>query len=88
MVGVAESVAGAVDAGALAVPQREHAVVLALAAQLRLLAAPDRGRGEVLVEAGWNTMSLAVITFVGALKRAFERRDRRAAIAGDVAGRY
>ncbi len=52
MVGVAEDVAGAVDAGALAVPDAEHAVVLAFAAQLRLLRAPQRGRRQVLVEAG------------------------------------
>ena len=51
-IGVAEDVAGAVDARALAVPHAEHAVVLALAAQLGLLRAPDRGGGEVLVEAG------------------------------------
>ena len=51
-IGVAEHVAGAVDARALAVPDAEHAVELALAAQLRLLRAPQRGRGEVLVDAG------------------------------------
>ena len=51
-IGVAEHVAGAVDARALAVPDAEHAVELALAAQLGLLRAPERGGGEVLVEAG------------------------------------
>ena len=51
-IGVAEHVAGAVDARPLAVPHAEHAVVLALAAQFGLLRAPDRGRGEVLVQAG------------------------------------
>ena len=40
-IGVAEHVAGAVDARPLAVPHAEHAVVLALAAQLGLLRAPD-----------------------------------------------
>ncbi len=39
-IGVAEHVAGAVDARPLAVPHAEHAIVLALAAQLRLLRAP------------------------------------------------
>ncbi len=48
---MAEDVAGAVDARALAVPHAEHAVVFAFAAQLGLLRAPDRGRGEILVEA-------------------------------------
>ncbi len=51
-IGVAEHVAGAVDARALAVPDAEHAIELAFAAQLGLLRAPQRGRGEVLVEAG------------------------------------
>ena len=51
-IGVAERVAGAVDARPLAVPDAEHAVVLALAAQLGLLRAPQRGRGEVLVDGG------------------------------------
>ena len=51
-IGVAEHVAGAVDARALAVPEAEHAVELALAAQLRLLRAPQRGGGDVLVDAG------------------------------------
>ena len=50
-IGMAEHVAGAVDAGALAVPHGKHAIELALAAQLGLLRAPDRGRGEVLVDA-------------------------------------
>ena len=51
-IGVAEHVAAAVDAGALAVPHAEHAVVFALAAQFRLLRAPHRGGGELLVDAG------------------------------------
>ena len=51
-VGVAEDVAGAVDARALAVPEAEDAVILAVAAHLGLLRAPDGGRGELLVEAG------------------------------------
>ena len=51
-IGVAEDVAGAVDARPLAVPDAEHAVELALAAQLGLLRAPDRGGGDVLVDAG------------------------------------
>ena len=51
-VGVAEDVAGAVDARPFAVPHAEDAVVFALAAHLGLLRAPDRGRREILVEAG------------------------------------
>ena len=50
-IGVAEDVAGAVDAGTLAVPDREHAVVLAFAEQFGLLRAPAGGRRQLLVEA-------------------------------------
>jgi len=44
-ISVAEHVAGAVDAGAFAVPHAKDAIEFALAAQFRLLGAPDRGRG-------------------------------------------
>ena len=46
-----EHVAAAVDARALAVPHREHAVVLGVRIQVDLLRAPDRGRRQVLVHA-------------------------------------
>src|SRR2546429_7382426 len=45
-IGVAQRVARAVDARALAVPHAEHAIEPALAAQLGLLRAPQRGGGE------------------------------------------
>ena len=84
-IGVAEDVAGAVDARALAVPHAEHAVELALAAQFGLLRAPERGGGEVLVDAG-----LELDVGGGELARRahellVEAAERRAAIAGDVA---
>ena len=44
-IGVAENVAGAVDAGALAVPHGKDAIILSLATQFRLLRTPHRGRG-------------------------------------------
>ena len=46
--------------GPLPYHMREDAVVLALAAQLGLLRAPDRGRGEILVDAGLKRMSFCV----------------------------
>ena len=51
-VAVLEHVGRAVDAGTLAVPDAEHAIDLGAGEQVDLLAAPHRGRGEVLVEAG------------------------------------
>src|ERR1043165_7708593 len=84
-IGMAEDVAGAIDARPLAVPHAEYAVVLALAPQLRLLRAPDGGRGKVLVQAGLEQD----VARRGAGLRAHElligRAERRAAIARDVA---
>ena len=51
-VAVAEDVAAAVDARALAVPDADHAIVLGAGRQVQLLRAPDRGRRQVLVYAG------------------------------------
>ena len=51
-VAVLERVAGAVDAGALAVPHREDAVGGALGVGLDALRAEHRGRGELLVDRG------------------------------------
>ena len=76
----------AVDARALAVPDAEHAVVLALAAQLGLLRAPQRGGGEVLVEAGLEHDVVRREHAARALELLVEPAERRAAIAGDVAG--
>ncbi len=84
-IGVAEHVARAVDAGALAVPDAEHAVVLAFAAQLGLLRPPQRGRGEVLVEAAVEEDVVRLQQRLGALELLVEPAERRTAIAGDVA---
>ena len=84
-IGVAEDVAGAIDARTLAVPQRVDAVEAAFAAQLRLLGSPDRGRRQLLVEAG-----LEMDVVGGEKVRQFEElliepADRRAAIARNEA---
>ncbi len=50
-VGVPQRVARAVDAGSLAVPDAEHAVDCRAGKARDMLRAPDRGRGEVLVQA-------------------------------------
>ena len=85
-VAVAEDVAGPVDAWALAVPEREDAVIFALAGELGLLRAPDRGGGEVLVEAGLEDDIGGLELLGGPLKLLVEPAERRAAIAGDEAG--
>ena len=84
-IGMAEHVAGAVDARPLAVPHAEYAVVFALAAQLGLLRAPDRGRGEVLVQPGLEQHVVAFERGLGAHELLVEPAQGRAAVAGHVA---
>ncbi len=85
MIGVAEDVAGAVDARALAVPHAEDAIELALAAQLGLLRAPQRGGGELFVDAGIELDVGGSQEAAGAHHLLVEAAERRAAVAGDVA---
>ena len=85
-IGVAENVTGAIDAGALAVPDREHAVVLAFAEQFGLLRAPAGGRRKLLVEAGLEDDIRFGELLPGLPQLQVEPAQRRAAIAGDEAG--
>ena len=84
-IGVAEDVAAAVDARSLAVPEPEHAVEPALAAHLRLLRAPDRGRRELLVEARLEMDVVGLEQVLQPRELQIEAADRRAAVAGDEA---
>jgi hypothetical protein len=87
VVAVLERVAGAVDARALAVPDAEYAVVARTGQVVHELRAPDRRRGEVLVDAGFEVdavlgeerLRLPECQVVGA--------ERRAPVAGDEARR-
>ena len=82
-VAVAKRVAGAVDAGPLAVPDGEDAVVRSALEQVELLAAPDRGRRQVLVDAGLEMDVLFLQEAPRLPKRLVVAAERRAAIAGD-----
>ena len=84
-IGVAEHVAGAVDARSLAVPDGEHPVEAAFAAQLGGLRPPHRGRGEVLVDAGLEADVVGDQLARRAHELLVEAAERRAAITGDVA---
>ncbi len=85
-VAVPEHVAAAVHARTLAVPHREHAVVLGAGEQVGLLRAPHHRRAEVLVEAGreLDVRGLQVLLRLPQLE--VEAAQRRAAVAGDEAG--
>src|SRR6185436_19258508 len=86
-IGVAERVARAVDPGALAIPDAEDTVVTAVATELGLLGAPQRGRGEVLVDSRLEKNVRGAEGLCRTPKLHVEPAQRRAAIAGDVAGR-
>ena len=84
-IGVAEHVAAAVDARTLAVPEAEHAVETALAAHLGLLRAPDAGRRQFLVEAGFEVDVVRLEQLGESHELQVEPAHRRAAIARDEA---
>ncbi len=82
-IGMAENVAGAVDARSLAVPHGEDAVVFAFAAQLSLLRTPHGGGGQILVDAALKADVALLQERPGAQKLGVEPAERRAAVAGD-----
>ena len=84
-IAVLQHVHRAVDARALAVPDAEHAIDRGAREEVGLLAAPHRGRREVLVEAG---LEVDVVLFQVALRapqRVVVHAERRAAVARDEA---
>ena len=80
-VGVLEHVARTVDPRPLAVPQAEHPLVAGAAEQPGLLAAPYRGGGEVLVDAGLEADVVAIEKARRAPQLLIVGAERRAAIA-------
>ena len=83
---VLEDVAGPVDAGALAVPHAENAVVLRLRKQVGELAAVDRRRAQILVHAREEHDVVLAEQSGVALEGEVETAQRRAAIARDERG--
>ena len=86
VVGVLEGVPRAVDAGALAVPHGEHAVVFGARIEPDLLAAPDRRGGQVLVDPGLEMDVVLGGEALGAPQLEIERPEGRAAVAADEPG--
>ncbi len=85
-VGVLEHIDRAVDARALAVPHREHAVALRTGEQVDLLRAPDRGGRQVFVQPGLEHHVAARQMGLGLPQRLVEPAQRRAAVTGHIAG--
>src|ERR1700722_6431574 len=86
-IGVAERVAGAVDARTFSVPHAEHAIELAFAAQFSRLRSGERGRGEVFIGPGMEQDVVGFETRPGPHELQIEGAERRAAIAGHIARR-
>ncbi len=80
-VAVLERVPRTVDAGPLAVPEREHAVVARTREQIGLLRAPDRSGRKVLVEPGLEANVGRLEILARAPELAVEAAERGAAIA-------
>ena len=86
-VAVAHDVARPVHPRTLAVPQRKDAVVTPLAAQFGLLAAPDGGRGQILVQTGLE-QDLRCRQALGLARHLqIDTAQGRSAIAGDQSRR-
>ena len=86
VVHVFKNVAAAVDAGTLAVPHGEHAVVVGRADQVDGLGALHGAGGEVFVDAGNKTHVVRFEVALGLPQRFIEAAEGRAAVAGDEAG--
>ena len=84
-VAVAEHVAAAVDAGALAVPDADHAIIFGAGREVELLRAPDRGGSEILVHAGLELDVVLFEVLSGGEKLLVVTAKGRAAIAGNEA---
>src|SRR5580704_12679225 len=85
-VAVAEHVAAAIDAGALAVPDADDAVMSGALGEIELLRSPDRGGGEVFVHAGLEFDVVLLKVFSGGEQLLIVAAERRAAVAADETG--
>src|ERR1700744_2916346 len=85
-IAVAEHVAAAIDAGALAIPDANRAIVVGAGREVELLRAPDRGRREVLVHAGLEFDVVLLEMFSRGEQLLVIAAERRAAIAGNEDG--
>jgi hypothetical protein len=86
-IGVSEDVAGPVDARTFAIPHAEDAIEFAFPAQFGLLRSPERGGGKFLVDAGLELHVRRSEYPSGAHELLVKAAERRAPIAGDIAGR-
>ncbi len=85
-IGVAENIAGTINAGPFAIPQGKHAIIKPLAAHFRLLGSPDSGSGQIFIQPGFK-FDIAWCQIGGCtFKLLVNAAHRRSAIAGNVTG--
>ena len=80
---VLEDIAGSVNTGTLAIPDRKHTIVFRTRKKIDLLCAPDRGRGKVFVDTGLKAHVMRLEMFSGFGCSLIHAAQRRAAIACD-----
>ena len=80
---MAENITAAVDAGALAVPHGIDAVVIAVPEKMPLLAAPNRRRRKVFVDAGLKMNVVLRQKLPGGPELLVDAAEGRAAISGN-----
>jgi hypothetical protein len=86
-VGMLEHVAAAIHPRPLAVPHAEDAVMLGAGGEVDLLGAPQGRGGEVFVDAGLEHDLVLRQVRLRFPQRLVEAAQRRAAVAGNIAGR-
>ncbi len=85
VVSLSQRIHGLVEPGALAVPHREHAVIVGIAEVINLLGAPDRRRGHVFVGGRPEADVMGIGVLLRTPELDVDRRHRRAAVTGDKA---
>src|SRR6185437_6239425 len=78
-----QHIAGTIHARALAVPHGEDAIVFGAGKEIDLLAAPDRGGSEVLVDPRQEVQVVLLDEALGSPEGLVQPTQRRAAIARD-----
>src|SRR6266436_8628887 len=85
-VAMAKHVAAAVDPGALAIPDADHAIVPGARREIELLRAPDRGGREVFIHAGLEFDVVLLEVFARGEQLLVVAAERRTAVSRDKTG--
>jgi hypothetical protein len=83
---VFQRIAGAIDAWALAIPDTEHAIDLAVRVGLDLLRAEDRSCGEILVDGRQEFDVVLIEEGFGTPQFLVQRTERGSTVAGNEPG--